>query len=352
MRSRWPRCNRAHSLGLVRARAADPRTAVTLMGLQFPNRVGLAAGFDKNGRYIDALGALGFGFLEVGTVTPRPQPGQPRPRLFRVTEAGALINRMGFPNEGAAAVAARLAQRRFAGVCGVNIGKNAATPIDAAVDDYLECFRIVAPHADYVAINVSSPNTRRSAAAAGGRPVAADRQRAGRSAPTAAGCHGASGATAGEGIAGSRAGRPRAQRATGVRDRHRWDHRDQHDAEPQRDRAALALAGGWIERRAVAAACPAGGAVAAHSARCRRADRRGRRNRFGSPRAGCVRCGRRPRAGLHRPDLSRAGPGAGDALHCSRTCHFIGVSTPLSRATISTSAGRRANKPTVTTPTI
>jgi dihydroorotate dehydrogenase len=151
--------HRAHSLGLVRARVADPRSAVALLGLQFPNRVGLAAGFDKNARYIDALGALGFGFVEVGTVTPRPQPGQPRPRLFRVTESAALINRMGFPNEGAAAVAARLARRRFAGVCGVNIGKNAATPIASAIDDYLECFQIVAPHADYVAINVSSPNT-------------------------------------------------------------------------------------------------------------------------------------------------------------------------------------------------
>jgi dihydroorotate dehydrogenase len=151
--------HRAHSLGLLRTRASDPLAAVTLLGLQFPNRVGLAAGFDKNARYIDALGALGFGFIEVGTVTPRPQPGQPRPRLFRVTESGALINRMGFPNEGAAAVAARLARRRFAGVCGVNIGKNAATPLAAAVDDYLECFRVVAPHADYVAINVSSPNT-------------------------------------------------------------------------------------------------------------------------------------------------------------------------------------------------
>jgi dihydroorotate dehydrogenase len=150
---------RAHSFGLVRNRAPDPLAAVTLMGLQFPNRVGLAAGFDKNARCIDALGTLGFGFIEVGTVTPRPQPGQARPRLFRITESGALINRMGFPNEGAAAVAARLARRRFAGVCGVNIGKNAATPIAAAVDDYLECFRIVAPHADYVAINVSSPNT-------------------------------------------------------------------------------------------------------------------------------------------------------------------------------------------------
>jgi dihydroorotate dehydrogenase len=150
---------RAHSLGLVRARPADPSAAVTVMGLRFANRIGLAAGFDKNGRCVDALGALGFGFVEVGTVTPRAQPGQPRPRLFRITEAGALINRMGFPNDGAVAVAARLAQRRFAGICGVNIGKNAATPIAAAVDDYLECFRVLAPLTDYVAINVSSPNT-------------------------------------------------------------------------------------------------------------------------------------------------------------------------------------------------
>ena len=150
---------RAHSLGLIRDRAPDPRTAVTLLGLRFPNRVGLAAGFDKNGRYVDALGALGFGFIEVGTVTPRPQPGQPRPRLLRVSASHALINRMGFPNDGAGIVAARLSRRRFAGVCGVNIGKNAATPIASAVDDYVECFRTVAPHADYVAINVSSPNT-------------------------------------------------------------------------------------------------------------------------------------------------------------------------------------------------
>jgi dihydroorotate dehydrogenase len=132
---------------------------VTLLGLRFPSRIGLAAGFDKNGRYVDALGALGFGFIEVGTVTPLAQPGQQRPRLFRVTAAQALINRMGFPNEGAARVVARLAHRRFAGVCGVNIGKNAATPIATAVDDYVECFCTVAPHADYVAINVSSPNT-------------------------------------------------------------------------------------------------------------------------------------------------------------------------------------------------
>jgi dihydroorotate dehydrogenase len=150
---------RAHSLGFVRDPAFDPRTASTLLGLRFPNRAGLAAGFDKNGRHIDALGALGFGFIEVGTVTPRAQRGQPRPRLFRVGAAQALINRMGFPNDGAAVVATRLSRRRFAGICGVNIGKNAATPLAAAVDDYVECFRTLAPHADYVAINVSSPNT-------------------------------------------------------------------------------------------------------------------------------------------------------------------------------------------------
>lgn len=149
----------AYSLRLIRRPANPTNSALTSMGLHFPNRVGLAAGFDKNGRYIDALGALGFGFVEVGTVTPRAQPGQSRPRLTRVAAADALINRMGFPNDGAAAVAARLARRRFTGVCGVNIGKNAATPIEDAVRDYLECFGALAPHVDYVAINVSSPNT-------------------------------------------------------------------------------------------------------------------------------------------------------------------------------------------------
>lgn len=149
----------AHALGLMRRPADDPSAAVTLMGLRFPNRVGLAAGFDKNARYIDALGTLGFGFIEVGAVTPRAQPGQPRPRLFRAVEADGLINRMGFPNEGAAAVAMRLSRRTFAGICGVNIGKNAQTPSEDSVRDYVECFRAVAPCADYVAINVSSPNT-------------------------------------------------------------------------------------------------------------------------------------------------------------------------------------------------
>lgn len=146
----------AHALG-YRARRIE--SALSLMGLQFPNRVGLAAGFDKNGCYVDALGALGFGFIEVGTVTPRPQLGQPRPRVFRLEPYEALINRMGFPNDGAAVVARRLSRRTFDGVCGVNIGKNRDTPLERAVDDYVACFRALAAHADYVAVNVSSPNT-------------------------------------------------------------------------------------------------------------------------------------------------------------------------------------------------
>jgi dihydroorotate dehydrogenase len=129
------------------------------MGLRFPNRVGLAAGFDKNAAAIEGLGSLGFGFIEVGTVTPRAQPGQPRPRLFRLPAEGALINRLGFPNDGAAKVAAALRHRRYRGILGVNIGKNAATPISRAIDDYVSCMRMVQRVADYVAINVSSPNT-------------------------------------------------------------------------------------------------------------------------------------------------------------------------------------------------
>jgi dihydroorotate dehydrogenase len=150
----------AHRLRLVRdVRHADAN-AVAHMGLRFPNRIGLAAGFDKNGRYLDALGALGFGFIEIGTVTPRPQPGQTAPRLFRVPAASALINRMGFPNDGARAVAERLSRRAFRGILGISIGKNAATPLSMAVDDYVQCYRTLAEYADYVAINVSSPNTK------------------------------------------------------------------------------------------------------------------------------------------------------------------------------------------------
>ena len=149
----------AHALGLLGHRSSNAEDAVTLMGLRFPNRVGLAAGLDKNARHIDALGALGFGFIEAGTVTAQPQAGNAQPRLFRLPEAQALINRMGFPNEGAEAIAQRLSQRKFAGVCGINIGKNAVTPLEQAAHNYVECFRVVAPHADYVAVNVSSPNT-------------------------------------------------------------------------------------------------------------------------------------------------------------------------------------------------
>lgn len=142
-------------------RIDDP---VTVAGLRFPNRIGLAAGLDKNGRCIDALGAMGFGFIEVGTVTPKPQPGNPKPRMFRLPEAEALINRMGFNNDGLAAFVANVQRaksfRAAGGILGLNIGKNAATPIENAVDDYLIGLDGVAPHADYVAVNISSPNTK------------------------------------------------------------------------------------------------------------------------------------------------------------------------------------------------
>ncbi len=132
---------------------------VRLMGLSFSNRVGLAAGFDKNGVAVDGWFSLGFGHVEVGTVTPRPQPGNPRPRVFRLVDAEAVINRMGFPNDGAERIVARLRSRRAPGVVGVNIGKNAATPLERAVDDYVFCIRAVFPVADYITVNVSSPNT-------------------------------------------------------------------------------------------------------------------------------------------------------------------------------------------------
>ena len=141
-------------------RIDDP---VTLAGLRFPNRVGLAAGLDKNGRCIDGFGAMGFGFVEVGTVTPKPQPGNPRPRIFRLPEAEALINRLGFNNEGLDAFVANVQRaagfRRGGGLLGLNIGKNATTPIDQAVDDYRIGLAGVYPHADYVTVNISSPNT-------------------------------------------------------------------------------------------------------------------------------------------------------------------------------------------------
>ncbi|HUK01380.1 MAG TPA: quinone-dependent dihydroorotate dehydrogenase [Steroidobacteraceae bacterium] len=148
----------AFALAQLTARAADEHP-IECLGLAFRNRIGLAAGFDKNATCIDALGALGFGFLEIGTVTARPQAGNPRPRVFRIPQAQALINRMGFPNDGAALVSARLAARRYRGICGVNIGKNASTALEAAPAEYAACLESVYPHADYVAVNVSSPNT-------------------------------------------------------------------------------------------------------------------------------------------------------------------------------------------------
>ena len=146
------------------ARVDDP---VTLAGLRFPNRVGLAAGLDKNARCIDAFAAMGFGFVEVGTVTPKPQPGNARPRIFRLPARQALINRLGFNNDGLDAFVANVQRARFrAGqgnrapmLLGLNIGKNASTPIERAIDDYLLCLDGVYPHADYVVVNVSSPNT-------------------------------------------------------------------------------------------------------------------------------------------------------------------------------------------------
>ncbi|SPE36179.1 dihydro-orotate oxidase, FMN-linked [Burkholderiales bacterium] len=152
---------RAHDTGATRlcqtALTGDP---VRVMGLDFPNPVGLAAGLDKNGAYIDALGALGFGFIEVGTVTPQPQPGNPKPRLFRLPRAQALINRLGFNNGGVEQFVANVQRARYAGVLGLNLGKNASTPIAAALDDYRLGLQAVYPHAGYVTINISSPNTR------------------------------------------------------------------------------------------------------------------------------------------------------------------------------------------------
>lgn len=140
-------------------RVEHPILQTTIAGMHFSNPLGLAAGFDKNGRYIQALARLGFGYLELGTVTPRPQAGNPQPRLFRLVEDRALINRMGFNNQGAEALAARLRQTPRVVPLGVNIGKNRDTPADTAVDDYLACFRLLAPLANYIAVNVSSPNT-------------------------------------------------------------------------------------------------------------------------------------------------------------------------------------------------
>ena len=149
-----------HRAGLSRALAAPPPAdPVRLMGLDFPHRIGLAAGLDKNGDHIDALATLGFAFVEVGTLTPRPQVGNPPPRLFRDRSARCIVNRMGFNNQGIAHAVARAQGRRCRIVLGVNIGKNRDTPAENAVADYLECFRQCREVADYVTVNLSSPNT-------------------------------------------------------------------------------------------------------------------------------------------------------------------------------------------------
>ena len=163
---------RAHGLGLASLEAAyrsglnpllakPPKPLPTkVLGLTFPNPVGLAAGLDKNGAHIDALLALGFGFVEVGTVTPRPQPGNPKPRMFRIPEREAVINRLGFNNEGVDALVRNVERaRRRSGLLGINIGKNKDTPNEDAASDYLHCLRKVYPLADYVTVNISSPNT-------------------------------------------------------------------------------------------------------------------------------------------------------------------------------------------------
>jgi dihydroorotate dehydrogenase len=161
----------AHNLALKSLNALGPGAALLgagadrgqpthVMGLAFPNPVGLAAGLDKNGEYIDALAALGFGFLEIGTVTPRPQPGNPKPRMFRLEEHRAIINRLGFNNVGVEQLVRNVERADFEGVLGINIGKNFDTPIERAAEDYVACLDAVYEHATYVVVNVSSPNTK------------------------------------------------------------------------------------------------------------------------------------------------------------------------------------------------
>ena len=149
----------AERLGVTRLMGSVPDDPVEVMGLRFPNPVGLAAGLDKNGDYFNALGALGFGFVEIGTITPLPQPGNPKPRLFRLTGHHAIINRMGFNNKGVEHLVAQVKNRRYDGILGINIGKNAKTPVENALSDYRACLRKVYALADYVTVNVSSPNT-------------------------------------------------------------------------------------------------------------------------------------------------------------------------------------------------
>lgn len=149
-----------HGVGATGLLCKPISEPVIAMGLTFPNAVGMAAGMDKNGDYIDALGSVGFGFVEVGTATPRPQPGNPKPRVFRIEQANAMINRLGFNNKGVDHLVRQAKARKFKGILGINIGKNFDTPNENAVDDYLIGLEKVYAHADYIAINISSPNTK------------------------------------------------------------------------------------------------------------------------------------------------------------------------------------------------
>ncbi|ULJ70138.1 quinone-dependent dihydroorotate dehydrogenase [Wielerella bovis] len=149
-----------HTFGGMMPRVNPHSKPTSLMGLHLPNPVGLAAGLDKNGEAIDGLAALGFGFIEVGTVTPRPQEGNPQPRLFRSPEHQAIVNRMGFNNHGIDALIANVQRSKYTGVLGINIGKNATTPIENAVDDYLICLEKAYAYASYIVVNISSPNTK------------------------------------------------------------------------------------------------------------------------------------------------------------------------------------------------
>ena len=151
------KAHKARVLGLAYGQSMQPTDC---MGLQFSNPVGLAAGLGKNGDYIDALAELGFGFIEVGTVTPRPQAGNDRPRLFRIKQADAIINRMGFNNEGVDYLIDNVKRCKYKGNIGINIGKNADTPVEQAADDYVYCLERVYPHASYITVNISSPNTK------------------------------------------------------------------------------------------------------------------------------------------------------------------------------------------------
>ncbi|MBN8419909.1 MAG: quinone-dependent dihydroorotate dehydrogenase [Verrucomicrobia bacterium] len=150
----------AHRLGMLRSVVSGPQQSRKVMGLTFPNALGLAAGMDKSASAVEAWGALGLGAVEVGTLTPRPQPGNPKPRLFRLPEHEALINRMGFNNPGIQSAVNKLKNRRTKAVVGVNIGKNFDTPNEDAVSDYLICLKAAYPVADYIAVNISSPNTK------------------------------------------------------------------------------------------------------------------------------------------------------------------------------------------------